>query len=475
MAFNPSVAARSSAQPTREQLAAENAELRSLLQRQAAVIDEQNRKIQQCGINAIINGKIFDANYREKFRDEYGIVFDSPYFSIVSISLHDFPSSYWNNGVKRMSVDQYKTTQTMLESICVGRLSENYIAYYTYSTVYFGAFLINLLDVDESRLEESYLEETEKLTRQIRSLLEDIREDMGITFYAGVSAVYTGERPFRLALAEAERIHNYLRSVRGGPLAEHFYNFNRDDLSGKLSHAALSSGPDEGEYYLSDDELQLNKKLEHQYYNSAFSYDFDSAGKILIEIISELFSESNPNPESARLITLSHLESLLNSFGKSLYFGNGTLTDKKVLAMLNAANSPQSFNAIVMDIFSEIQEMFGNPAYRRRSIIDEMTEYIEKNYMDSDLNVNRICDHFGYNPSYISRIYKLSTGTGLLESIHRCRIVKAKELLANPVLSVEQIFQDVGYSNRRTFDRAFKQQVGISPAGYRAMLPTALS
>lgn len=452
------------------QLINENRELREILQRQAAIIDEQNRKIQQCGINVIINGKIFDDTYSQKFRDEYGISFDSPYFCIVSLTLHDFPSSYWNNGVKRMSVDQYKTTQTMLESACLDRLSENYTAYYTYSTVHFGAFLINLLDVDESRPEESFIEETEKLTLQFSAMLSEIQRDMGITFYAGVSSVYTGDRPFRLALQEAERVHTYLRHISSPVLSEHFYNFNRDFQSGKLSLPFVES-PAADDYYAPDDDIQLNKKLEHQYYNCALSYDFSAAAQTLIGIIQELSCESVPRPDSAKLIAISHVESLLNSFGKSLYFGNSQLTDKMVISALDSAHDPVSFNSVVMDIFQEMESLFGNPGYKRRSIIDEMTEYIEKNFSNPNLNVNGICDHFGYNPSYISRIYKLSTGNGLLESIHRCRIIRAKELLQNTNLSVDQIFQDVGYSNRRTFDRAFKQQVGLSPAGYRAILP----
>ena len=195
------------------------------------------------------------------------------------------------------------------------------------------------------------------------------------------------------------------------------------------------------------------------------------AGYLLDGNGQELSCESVPRPDSAKLIAISHVESLLNSFGKSLYFGNSQLTDKMVISALDSAHDPVSFNSVVMDIFQEMESLFGNPGYKRRSIIDEMTEYIEKNFSNPNLNVNGICDHFGYNPSYISRIYKLSTGNGLLESIHRCRIIRAKELLQNTNLSVDQIFQDVGYSNRRTFDRAFKQQVGLSPAGYRAILP----
>ena len=457
-----------------ERLTYENIELRSLLQRQAAVIDEQNRKIQQCGINVIVNGRIFDANYRQKFRDEYGIAFESPYFCIVSVSLSDFPSNYWTNGIKRMSVEQYKTTQTMLESLCIGRLSDSYSAYYTYSTVHFGAFLINLLDIDETRLDESMREETNKLTAQFRDMLKDIRDDMGITFYAGISSVYTDERPFRLGLFEAERIHNYLLSTPGSPLADNFYNIHGEFQSGKLSAADLNNAVTDSAFFAPDEEIQLNKRLEHQYYNCAFSFDFNTAGKILIDIIRELFEDSNPNPESARLIAVSHLEYVLNLFGKSLYFGNSTLTEKKVLSMLGSAHDPESFNAVIMDIFTEIKGLFGEPGMKRRSIIDEMTEYIEKNYANPDLNVNRICDYFGYNPSYISRIYKLSTGNGLLETIHRFRIIKAKELLSGTSLSVEQIFRDIGYSNRRTFDRAFKQQVGLSPAGYRVMTPSSI-
>jgi len=58
------------------------------------------------------------------------------------------------------------------------------------------------------------------------------------------------------------------------------------------------------------------------------------------------------------------------------------------------------------------------------------------------------------------------TFEALLEQVRRARCMG---LLGNPGLSIERITQEVGYSDVRSFRRAFKRWTGLSPSAFRGM------
>ena len=51
-------------------------------------------------------------------------------------------------------------------------------------------------------------------------------------------------------------------------------------------------------------------------------------------------------------------------------------------------------------------------------------KYIEENYVQPDLNVASIAQIFGFNASYLSRLFKAETDINLIDYINECRMKK---------------------------------------------------
>lgn len=102
-----------------------------------------------------------------------------------------------------------------------------------------------------------------------------------------------------------------------------------------------------------------------------------------------------------------------------------------------------------------------------RSLTEQVTAYIAARYSDVNLNVNAIGEYFGMKGSYLSKLYKNQTGEGLLDSIHRCRIEQAKELMRTKTDSISELCKVVGYNDAATFIRVFKKYEGITPGRYK--------
>ncbi len=101
-----------------------------------------------------------------------------------------------------------------------------------------------------------------------------------------------------------------------------------------------------------------------------------------------------------------------------------------------------------------------------KKISDRICAYIEANYFQS-LSPGAISKLFYLNLSYISRIFRKEKGMTIGEYIRYTRHKQACRLLENPLLSVNSIALNVGYTDTNYFCRVFKSVEGITPTEYR--------
>jgi YesN/AraC family two-component response regulator len=101
-------------------------------------------------------------------------------------------------------------------------------------------------------------------------------------------------------------------------------------------------------------------------------------------------------------------------------------------------------------------------------MLDALQSYIKNHYESNDIDLNALSEQMGYNPSYLSRIYKQRFGHSPSKYLLSLQIQKAENLLIHhPELSVQQVGMEVGYSDQVYFSRLFKKQTGMSPSEYR--------
>ncbi|MGZ9586604.1 response regulator transcription factor [Paenibacillus marinisediminis] len=99
-------------------------------------------------------------------------------------------------------------------------------------------------------------------------------------------------------------------------------------------------------------------------------------------------------------------------------------------------------------------------------VVLQINEYIDS-HLAGDVSLAKLAGIVHLNPSYLSRLYKRTSGIGLSEYINMARIEKAKELLKYSVYKIYEISAMVGYDSRLSFIRFFKANMGITPQEYR--------
>ena len=124
------------------------------------------------------------------------------------------------------------------------------------------------------------------------------------------------------------------------------------------------------------------------------------------------------------------------------------------------------------DIFSsfkipgENMEM-GVRVSRTKKYSEAFLLYVENNYYREDLTIEEIAKSMYLHPSYFSQVIKEELGLTALKYLNLYRMNKASQLLKTTELSVEEIASAVGYQNRHSFTRAFKNRFQSSPTRYK--------
>jgi AraC-like DNA-binding protein len=83
------------------------------------------------------------------------------------------------------------------------------------------------------------------------------------------------------------------------------------------------------------------------------------------------------------------------------------------------------------------------------------------------VSVEQIADYYGYNPRYLTTLFKEFSGIPLKSYIINKKIELAKALLADTNDSISQIAYSIGFQDNHNFSSCFKKNTGITPTEYR--------
>jgi two-component system, response regulator YesN len=92
--------------------------------------------------------------------------------------------------------------------------------------------------------------------------------------------------------------------------------------------------------------------------------------------------------------------------------------------------------------------------------------YIDKNYGNSEISLNSVCNYLAMSTSYFSSIFKNYTGETFIEALTKKRIEKAKSLIENTALKSYEVANEVGFSDPHYFSIIFKKHTGFTPTEY---------
>lgn len=122
-----------------------------------------------------------------------------------------------------------------------------------------------------------------------------------------------------------------------------------------------------------------------------------------------------------------------------------------------------SIHALCVSV-NKLSEIQGNKVCQDERLM-EIMNYIQANYQN--VSLSEMAEHFHLSEPYLSKYIHEKSGKTFGDIVNNVKLKKAKTLLKNGTMTVENIAAAVGFPNVEHFSRVFKKKMGMTPIQYR--------
>ncbi|MBQ8345748.1 MAG: helix-turn-helix transcriptional regulator [Clostridia bacterium] len=154
------------------------------------------------------------------------------------------------------------------------------------------------------------------------------------------------------------------------------------------------------------------------------------------------------------------------SYARESFLGNCIPTGKQSTHLAPPAflRRKAALYAITSD-FSEQCEL-SEISSKGRAWMMEILHYVEEHFTE-DISLGGIAEQMGYSYEHLSRAMKDTLGIGFKELLNQYRCERARHLIERGNDSLTNIAYKSGFQSVRTFNRVFKEKLGLLPSEYQ--------
>lgn len=119
-----------------------------------------------------------------------------------------------------------------------------------------------------------------------------------------------------------------------------------------------------------------------------------------------------------------------------------------------------------IDPQADFSEEIAPDSISPEEVVRIIKEYIDRNY-NQNIRISMFTGKYFFSKEYLSKLFKSKYGCGIYTYVQEVRMQRAKDLLLNPDIKVQNISERLGYADNNYFSKAFKNYYGMSPSQFR--------
>ena len=211
--------------------------------------------------------------------------------------------------------------------------------------------------------------------------------------------------------------------------------------------------------------------------NISFIEEIDCINRLIIErnikvlkrFIYEILDNKELSPKniydfSIKVLIL--IDSIANDLQIEGKYGKYSLSNS--IIQICEESTRENIRSFILSEIEELIESMYMSTIKYSPIVQQIVNIINDRY-DEELSLKTLAYQYNINSSYLGQIFSKETEVSFSEYLNKIRNIKAKELILNTNMKINDISKEVGYADTSYFYRKFKKYYGVSPSTLREM------
>ena len=367
---------------------------------------------------------VMDQQYIEDVRMEQPASFTGPSFCLIHLNIQDFDSYILRHDVTYAQYRKLVSRIAAEAERAIGRVASCRCVEYRENAV----CLVNL----------SGEQVPEELVTGCREFLEQTGKALDIQLSAAISAVYAPVTQTHQVLEWLSVVQEYRRFM---------------GASCAVLCCEPMTGPQAGI-------MDLDRDTERLFFQALLNEDLPAAERVILSMVDRLAVGNTQDVKKLKSFIDHRIRAVLNVLA-----AGRTAELQASVGLISEAESLEGLKFGIHRTFQLLRDMQSKGEGPKSG--ESIVHYLKEHYTEPEMSLTYLSQVFGLSQSYISRLFKRETGEKLLDYLHLLRLSRAKELLRETELSVQDISTAVGYTTTWTMNRVFKSYEGVTPGSYR--------
>lgn len=214
-----------------------------------------------------------------------------------------------------------------------------------------------------------------------------------------------------------------------------------------------------------------------KYKGMKFKDEFEQINKLMIEknsvalksYVENIFNNKDLTPKNIydfSIKTLLLMDKVLDEFKVDKKYTRESLSD--TIIQLCNENTRESVKTFIISELDEFMEMMTQDTIKYSPVVQQIVNAVNERYYE-ELSLKTLAYQYNINSSYLGQIFNKEVGCSFSDYLNKTKNMKAKELILETNMKINDIAREVGYTDSSYFYRKFKKFFGVSPSNLREM------
>ncbi|ATD54176.1 response regulator transcription factor [Clostridium chauvoei] len=210
--------------------------------------------------------------------------------------------------------------------------------------------------------------------------------------------------------------------------------------------------------------------------NRSFHDEIETINKLVIEknkpelekyILSLFDQKLTPrNIYDLSIKTIFLMDKVSEEFRLDVKYRKDSLRD--TLVKLCNESAIDNIKSFILGEIDELMELMTSNTVKYSPVVQQVVNTVNEKYCE-ELSLKTLAHYYNINSSYLGQIFTKEVGSSFSDYLNKVKNMKAKELILNTNMKINDIAKAVGYFDTSYFYRKFKKYYGVCPSTLREM------